>query len=279
VEGLDPRYARCAAVGRGMRLHAHVGGSHGGPPSAQAARSPSPPHPTLGPRRRLDFAEQLAFDARVAFARNLARGEAGMHLAEAALQVAAEDDAIGAGALRAGFAWASCAAALCRRLWRAGCGALPLSLPLQRCRVRRGRPLCGAPGSSRQWLGPPGPLPRSAQPPDAPLPHLAPQPPPLRWPSLLNPTSAASPCWRRRSRRSTAAPPPRAPPLQPLPTAVAAAPAGACRGWRRPRRWPRSKTICSCSSACGRRPAGGARCLRGRCWRTPACTRARSRRT
>lgn len=50
-----------------------------------------PSHPTP----RIDFSEQLAFEARLAFARNIARGEAGVNLAEAALQVAAEDDAIG----------------------------------------------------------------------------------------------------------------------------------------------------------------------------------------
>lgn len=38
-----------------------------------------------------------AWEARVAFARNIARGEPGMNLAEAALQVAAEDDALGEG--------------------------------------------------------------------------------------------------------------------------------------------------------------------------------------
>lgn len=49
------------------------------------------------PPIRLDFSEQLAAEARLAFARNVARGEAGINLAEAALQVAAEDDAIGGG--------------------------------------------------------------------------------------------------------------------------------------------------------------------------------------
>lgn len=44
---------------------------------------------------RTDFSVQLASNARVAFAENISRGEAGMHVAAAALQIAAEDDAIG----------------------------------------------------------------------------------------------------------------------------------------------------------------------------------------
>lgn len=45
--------------------------------------------------RRVDDSELHAFQARLAFAQQLSRGEGGMRLAEAALQVAAEDDAIG----------------------------------------------------------------------------------------------------------------------------------------------------------------------------------------
>ena len=44
---------------------------------------------------RTDYAHELAAAARHAFAINVARGEAGVRLAEAALQIAAEDDAIG----------------------------------------------------------------------------------------------------------------------------------------------------------------------------------------
>ena len=39
----------------------------------------------------------MAYDARLAFARNLSRGESCVDLALAALQIAAEDDAIGEG--------------------------------------------------------------------------------------------------------------------------------------------------------------------------------------
>jgi hypothetical protein len=70
--------------------------------------------------RRLDFSQQLAFEARAAFACNIARGEAGMNLAEAALQVAAEDDAIGE----------SLQAALLRISWLRPPLAKALKLPL-----------------------------------------------------------------------------------------------------------------------------------------------------
>jgi hypothetical protein len=53
--------------------------------------APPPPQPL----RRTDHSERLAAEARLAFAANVARGEAGVDLAEAALQIAAEDDAIG----------------------------------------------------------------------------------------------------------------------------------------------------------------------------------------
>ena len=55
---------------------------------------PLPPTHTLRTNDRLDFSDQLAFAARAALAANVARGEAGVDLAAAALQVAAEDDAV-----------------------------------------------------------------------------------------------------------------------------------------------------------------------------------------
>ena len=44
--------------------------------------------------RRIDFSELHAFEARRAFVQNIARGESAISVAEAALQIAAEDDAI-----------------------------------------------------------------------------------------------------------------------------------------------------------------------------------------
>ena len=46
------------------------------------------------------MAEEHAYHARRAFAENIKRGEGGIQLADAALLVAAEDDAIGADAMR-----------------------------------------------------------------------------------------------------------------------------------------------------------------------------------
>ena len=43
---------------------------------------------------RIDMSEQHAFEARQSLLRNVSRGEARMNLADAALQIAAEDDAI-----------------------------------------------------------------------------------------------------------------------------------------------------------------------------------------
>ena len=47
-------------------------------------------------RRRVDFSEAHAWEARQAFLANVAAGEAALDLADAALQIAAEDDALGA---------------------------------------------------------------------------------------------------------------------------------------------------------------------------------------
>ena len=46
--------------------------------------------------RRVDFSETHAYQARAALVENLRRGEGGVDLADAALQIAAEDDALGA---------------------------------------------------------------------------------------------------------------------------------------------------------------------------------------
>ncbi|KAK9806023.1 hypothetical protein WJX73_006325 [Symbiochloris irregularis] len=65
--------------------------------SANSARQPEAQRsiPEDDPRyRRVDMAETHAWQARQAFTRNIARGDGGMELAEACLQVAAEDDAI-----------------------------------------------------------------------------------------------------------------------------------------------------------------------------------------
>ena len=43
---------------------------------------------------RIDHSEVHAFEARRAFSNNIAQGEAALNVAEAALQIAAEDDAI-----------------------------------------------------------------------------------------------------------------------------------------------------------------------------------------
>ena len=43
---------------------------------------------------RADFSEVHSFEARQAFVRNIAHGEAGINLADAAFQIAAEDDAL-----------------------------------------------------------------------------------------------------------------------------------------------------------------------------------------
>ncbi len=51
-------------------------------------------HAVTLPRHRVDLSEQHAYEARQALLQNAARGEARMNLAQAAFQVAAEDDAI-----------------------------------------------------------------------------------------------------------------------------------------------------------------------------------------
>ena len=45
-------------------------------------------------RSRADFSDVHSFEARQAFVRNIASGEAGINLADAAFQIAAEDDAL-----------------------------------------------------------------------------------------------------------------------------------------------------------------------------------------
>lgn len=51
-------------------------------------------HVDVLPLPRADFSDLHAFEARQAFVKNIASGEAGINLAEAALAIAAEDDAL-----------------------------------------------------------------------------------------------------------------------------------------------------------------------------------------
>lgn len=62
-----------------------------GCPSARDGRVPAE---TDIRYRRADFSEVHSFEARQAFVRNIAHGEAGINLADAAFQIAAEDDAL-----------------------------------------------------------------------------------------------------------------------------------------------------------------------------------------